>query len=100
MDYTEQIRRGMKFTCATLLCSLAGLSVAEEASILDNATLSTAGNVRAWTSPKAPLIDGTFNTLQYQDSVTLAGEAELSIILPKSETVLSAFVQNRYDSGK
>lgn len=63
MDITNRIRRGIKLACATLLCTLAGLGAAEESSILDNATLSNEGSVRAWTSPVAPLIDGTFNTL-------------------------------------
>ena len=90
--------RRSKFGFAAIIFSLAGLAFAEESSILDNATISTNGNVRAWSTAKPPLIDGNFKTLQYQDAPN-TGDVELSIILDSPKKIVSAFVQNRVDGG-
>ena len=98
MGLPKTSSRRMKFSLATMIFSLAGLASSEESSILDNATVSSNGNVRPWSTAKPPLIDGNFKTLQYQD-VANTGDVELSIILDSPKKIIGVFVQNRVDGG-
>ena len=94
---TTQSKRSLKFTLSTLAFSLSGLVAAEEASILQGASVSSEGNVPD--SAAGLLIDGNYKTLQEQKQANADGDAELSLVLPKSQKVVSAFVQNRVDDG-